>query len=158
MLRSVFRIRMGFSADPAPAFEVNEDPDPDAGVWWLKNCKKNQFFYQFAIHLLVVLQKGRRSLQPSKENIQHFKTESFFIFFVLWVFLPSRNRIQPTTIHADPWVRIRNTGLDIHIFQHLIVFGMIENKCEHSDEHHWSFWSFLHSAGKCCIQTVIKLV
>ncbi len=43
----------------------------------------------------------RRSLQPSKKNIQHFKT---WIFFSCASFLPSliRVRIQRTKINADP--------------------------------------------------------
>jgi hypothetical protein len=70
-------------ADPSsvvdPAFQVNPDTDPDQ-----KLKKKNTaeiFFYIFfcskiAIYLSLGLFKGRpsyrRSLQPSKENIQHF--------------------------------------------------------------------------------------
>ncbi len=63
--------------------------------------KKSVFFYQ-----------KLRSLQPSTENIQHFKTWKFFSFFYFCgSFLPScvrsrfaspmRIRIQPTKIYAD---------------------------------------------------------
>ncbi len=30
-MRAVFRIRIGFNADPDPAFYLNADPDPDPG-------------------------------------------------------------------------------------------------------------------------------
>ncbi len=43
--------------DPDPAFGLNTDPDPGFDD---QNLKKNYSY--------------RRSLQPSKENIQHFKT------------------------------------------------------------------------------------
>ncbi len=35
LLPAVFRIRIGFNADPNPdpVFHVNPDPDPDPGFW-----------------------------------------------------------------------------------------------------------------------------
>jgi hypothetical protein len=57
---------------------LNTDQDP--GFWWPKMEK---------IYLSLRLHKGcpscRRSLQPSKENIQHFKTWNFLFFLFLWV-------------------------------------------------------------------------
>jgi hypothetical protein len=50
-----------------------------------------KFFYQTTIYLSLGLQKEhpsyRKSLPPSKENIQYFKTRNFLIFstFLLWV-------------------------------------------------------------------------
>jgi hypothetical protein len=61
-----------------------------------------------AIYLFLVLREGRpsyrRSLQPSKENIQHFKSWNLNFFLFLWVFLPSwiLIRIPPTKIYVDP--------------------------------------------------------
>ncbi len=57
------------------------------------------FFYQKFPFTYLGLHKGRtsyrRSLQPSKENIQHFKTWEFFtFFFICGPFLPSWIRIQ----------------------------------------------------------------
>ncbi len=44
---------------------------------------------------------NRRILQPSKENIQHFKTWKFFTYFYFCgSFLPSWNRIR--ILNADP--------------------------------------------------------
>jgi hypothetical protein len=47
------------------------------------------FRAKIAIYLSQGLQKGlprySRSLQPSKENIQQFKTRNFQIFSILWV-------------------------------------------------------------------------
>ncbi len=50
--------------------------------------KESPFFEsKTTIYLSLGLRKGfrkyRRSLQPSKENIQHFKTWNFLIFFIL---------------------------------------------------------------------------
>jgi hypothetical protein len=61
------------------------------------------FEYQIAIYLSLGLHKGptsyRRSLRPSKDNIQYFKTWKFFSFFCIYrSFLPSWIRIQ----NADP--------------------------------------------------------
>ncbi len=67
---------------------------PNPGFWWPKNKNKNyswKFFffcnltypYPSIKYRYVQVQK---SLQPSKENIQHFKTWNFLIFFLfLWV-------------------------------------------------------------------------
>ncbi len=67
------------SADP--------DPVPNPGFWWPKLEKNLQlkkigyFFIKIEIWLSLDLHKGRtsyrRSLQPSKKNIQHFKTWKF---------------------------------------------------------------------------------
>jgi hypothetical protein len=73
--------------DPVPAFQVNPDPNPTP-IWGfdVQNLKKRKtaekFFGSFLIKncnlLIPSLHKGRpsyrRSLQPSKENMQHFKT------------------------------------------------------------------------------------
>jgi hypothetical protein len=78
---------------------------------WKKHSKKIIFFifFQIAIYVNLDFHKERlsyrRSLQPSKENIQQFKILNFFPFFYFWVkFLPSwiRIRIQPTKASADP--------------------------------------------------------
>jgi hypothetical protein len=94
--------------DPDPAFCLIADPDcgsgfripdPDPGsgsrVWWPKieknySWKKINFFFgsKTTIYLSLGLHKGRpsyrRSLQPSKENIQHFKKILYFFLF-FWV-------------------------------------------------------------------------
>ncbi len=91
----VFRIRIHFfDTDPDPAFEAEyrseSGSNPDQGFWWPKieekkfRAKKNLIFFT-TVYLSLGFQKGRpsyrRSLYPSKENIQHFKTWIFFIFF-----------------------------------------------------------------------------
>ncbi len=71
-------------------------PDPDPGFDDLKLTKNLQLEIQFlfswskiAIYLSLGLHKGRpsymRSLQPSKENTQHFKTWKFWTFSIFWV-------------------------------------------------------------------------
>jgi hypothetical protein len=71
--------------DPDPAFQVNPDLIRIQGFDDQKLKKKNSaenlfktfFKSKIAIYLASGLHKGRphyrRSLQPSKENIQHFK-------------------------------------------------------------------------------------
>jgi hypothetical protein len=71
---------------------------------WKKFTAEN--FSKIAIYLILGLHKGRpsyrRSLQPSKENIQHFKT--FFLFlWVIFAFLDlieSRSNPDPDPIHC----------------------------------------------------------
>ncbi len=64
---------------------LSTNSDPDLGFWWPKIKKKLQlnksfkfFWSKIATYLFLGLHNGclsyRRSLQPSKENIQHFKT------------------------------------------------------------------------------------
>ncbi len=73
-------------------FRLNTDPDP--GLLWPKLKKKLQLkIYLFldkktTIYLSLGIHKERpshRSLQLSKENIQHFKTWNFLYFFSTFV-------------------------------------------------------------------------
>jgi hypothetical protein len=54
-----------------------------------KTAEKNYLFLKFAMYLSLGLLKGhpsyRRSLKPSKENIQHFKKMNFINFFYIFV-------------------------------------------------------------------------
>ncbi len=106
----------------------NTDPDPiRIQVLMTKNWKKftatkNYILFRSksTIYLSQGLQKGRpsfrRSLQPSKENSQNFKTWNFLIFFYFYgSFFPSWIRIgipDPLTwLYPDPIrIRIRNTA------------------------------------------------
>ncbi len=75
------------------AFEFNEDPDPgtgpdrDPGIWWPKILRfpVGKIIPYIPSYLLEEHLSYRRSLQPSKENIQHFKTwkQHFFTFFLI---------------------------------------------------------------------------
>ncbi len=107
-LRPVFRIRIRFIWFPIrnQHFMLNTDPDP--GFWWPKIATNLQLEKEFnflgsktTIYLFLGLRKGRpnyrRSLQPSKENIQHFKTWNLLIFVFLWVILPSLIWPDPDT-------------------------------------------------------------
>ncbi len=59
---------------------------------------------KIAIYLSLGLHRGctsyKRSLQPSKENIQHFKTWNLYFFLNLWVIFALLD--PPTQINADP--------------------------------------------------------
>jgi hypothetical protein len=79
-----------FNADPDPAFFLIavRIPDPGSGFDDLKLKKNLQleiFIFIFLIKNCNLIIQGRpsyrRSLQPAKENIQHFKTWRFCIFF-----------------------------------------------------------------------------
>jgi hypothetical protein len=79
---------------------------------------KLQFTYPLGLH------KGRltnrRSLQPSKENIQHFKTFQWDVFALL---NPDPDQIGPK-IHADPdpkhWtITLRMRGEPRHLIRKL---------------------------------------
>jgi hypothetical protein len=83
--KAVFRSRIHLTRIRIQHFKLNTDPDPDLGVLMTKNLKKfmaekkiNFVGSETTIYLSLGLHKGRpgcgRSLSPSKENIQHFKT------------------------------------------------------------------------------------
>ncbi len=77
---------------------------------WKKN---NLFWSKIAIYILA-LRKGhpsfRRSLQLSKENIQHFKKWNLLTFlYFCGSFLPSLIRIQ-----GSHWIRIHNTASNLN--------------------------------------------
>ncbi len=87
----VFRIRIHLIRIRIQNFGLNTDPDP--GFWWpkLKQFTAKKIFFlnqKLSIRLQKVRLSYRRSLQPSKENIQHFKT---------WFLI----RIQ-----SDVWMRV----------------------------------------------------
>ncbi len=104
------------NADPDPDSNADPDPVPIPGFWWPKLSKNLQleiyilfFWSKIVICLSVGLPKGRpcpsyrRSLQPSKENIQHFKHENSLLFFVVHFCIRIRiQRLRLMRIHADP--------------------------------------------------------
>jgi hypothetical protein len=120
------------SPDPYQNCRMNTDLDP--GFLWPKiekNLRLNIFLLFFwskiGIYLSLGLHKGRpsfrRSLQPSKENIQHFKTWNLLTFFIfLWVIFSLLNPDpNPLTWLPDPdiRIRIRSTGYE-YCFQVLL--------------------------------------
>jgi hypothetical protein len=86
----------------------------------------NIFFFDKKLRFISIgLHKGRpgyrRSLQPTKENIQHFKTLNFFTFSIFWVIFASHESgsgfSQPKSMRIqedlDPIllrIRIRSHG------------------------------------------------
>ncbi len=85
--------------------------------------KKLSFFIKkIAIYLSLGLHKGRpsyrESLQPSKENIQHFKTWNFSTFFYFCgSILPSWIRI-----HRSYWIRIQAENTGVNHFKGWLVY------------------------------------
>ncbi len=106
--------------DPDPAFFIIADPDSGSGsrLLWPKIDKKlllkkklNFFGSKTTIYLSLGLHKERpsyrRSLQPSKENIQYLKTWKFWTFFYFCgLFLPSWIRIRNLNADPDPATQI----------------------------------------------------
>ncbi len=82
--------------------EANTDPDP--GLQW----PKIEIYLSLGLH--KVCPGYRRSLQLTKEPIQHFKTWIFFYF--CGSFLPSwiRIRIQITDPDPKPWIHRISSG------------------------------------------------
>ncbi len=115
----------------------------DPGFWWPKiekNYSRNFFFYSFVLRIAICLSLSlhkvswscRRSLNPLKEKIEHFKTWNFLIFFSIFVglvfppgsgsrsgfliriririWIPDPDTDPLTWSNPDPtWIRIRNT-------------------------------------------------
>jgi hypothetical protein len=80
--------------DPDTAFQVNPDPDPIQGFDDQKRKKKKNIAEIFFLYLFVIkCPSSVRSLEPSKENIQHFKKMKFINFFSMFVghFCPFRS-------------------------------------------------------------------
>jgi hypothetical protein len=117
------------AVDPDSAFQVNPDTDPDPGFWWPKTEEKKsskKFFFLFwskiAIYLSIGHHKGplsyRRSLWPSKENVQLFKKWNLLtLFYVCGSFLPflDSDTDQGTPLYPDPIrirIRVHNTVLN----------------------------------------------
>ncbi len=99
-------------------FRLNTHPDP------IRIQGDEQNWKNLAIYLSLGLYTGqtsyRRSLQPSKENIQHFKTWNFLPFFYfVGLFCPPRSgfRIR-IRIHWPDWIRIR--GHFCHCYTSLV--------------------------------------
>ena len=103
-----------FNADPDPEFFLIADPDPDPGFDDLKLTKNIQLEIKFlfywskiGIYLSLGLHKGRpsnrRSLQPWKENIQHFKTWKLCPFSIFVEFFCPPGSGSGSAI----WMRIR---------------------------------------------------
>jgi hypothetical protein len=104
--RAVFRIRIRLRLQH---FRLNTGTDPDSGfdeekLEKIHSLEKNLIFFwsKTAIYLSLGLHKGRlrkrRSLHPSKENIQQFKESkhkiSEIFSYFCGSFLPSWNRIR----------------------------------------------------------------
>jgi hypothetical protein len=95
-------IRIHYSLNPDPAFQVNPGPipDPDQGVWWPDIKKIHWKFLNLFLIKIFNLRIQRPSLRtsklqekplPSKEDIQHFKRWNlltvFSIFLVIFALL-----------------------------------------------------------------------
>jgi hypothetical protein len=82
----VFRIRILWLRIRIRIQHFRLNTDPDLGVWWPiieNNLQLEKFSFIFLI----------KSLQPSKKNIQRFKTWDFWTFFLfLWVIFDLRDQ------------------------------------------------------------------
>ncbi len=90
---AVSQIRVHLTRNQIRNFRLNTEPDP--GFWWQKieknlQLKKTNIFLIKNCDLPIPRPQKRTSKlkkkpQPSKKNIQHFKTWNFLIFLNLWV-------------------------------------------------------------------------
>ncbi len=92
-------------------FSIPSESDPSPGFWWPKLTKKiaEKIYFLMkncnlqSLDVLKGRPSNRRSLQPSKENIQHFKQWNLLTsFYFCASFCPPRSR----------WIRIHNTGFN----------------------------------------------
>ncbi len=86
--------------DPDPAFQVIRIQGFDDQKFKKKYTAENFFFFFWSKIAIYLRPSYRRSLQPSKENIQHFKKCNYFFFYVSGLFSPSWIRIRIRI--ADP--------------------------------------------------------
>jgi hypothetical protein len=97
------------------AESLNTNPDPDSGFWWPKIGKNYTVLKQklipiclmkISFNLSIGLHKGQpsywRTLQPSKENIQHYM--KFLNFLFLWLMFAFLNP-DPDPQHLKAKVR-----------------------------------------------------
>ncbi len=70
-----------------------------------KHFTAKKIFFDKKLQMEIPRHIYGRSLQPSEENIQHFKTWGSFLpsWIRIWIRVPMQIRIQPTNINADPW-------------------------------------------------------
>jgi hypothetical protein len=131
-----------FNADPDPAFFSNCSSGFRIRIqglmtenWKKLQLKKKLIFFlgsKTTIYLSLGLHKGgqsyRRSLQPSKKNIQHYKTWKLSTFFIfLWVIFPllDPDPDPATQINADPCGSGSETLYSRQCFGSWYVFNLI---------------------------------
>ncbi len=101
-MRQCFRSGFTESGDPDPIRIQGFDDQKFKKIYsWQKNL-----ILKIVVYLSQGLHKGRpsykRSLQPSKENIQHLKTWNIFTFFYFWrSSLPSWIRIRIRNLYEE---------------------------------------------------------
>jgi hypothetical protein len=97
-------------------------------LFFIINCN----FYLF-LGLLKERPSYGRSLQPSKENIQHFKKLNFLTFFLfLWVIVALLDPNPGTPLNPDPIrVRIHNTAFKCSIS--LNISDMVTSKASYKE-------------------------
>ncbi len=110
-----------------------------------KNSKKLQlillfFWWKIGNYLSLGINAGRQSyrrrLQPSKENIQHFKTWNFLIFFffvgLFWPLRSGSSRPKLMRIHADSDPK--------HLLKACVVNSVFDPDMEHLGWLYPTFW------------------
>ncbi len=95
---------------------MTTNPDPDPGLSWPK-IEKNLQLKIFCIYFLIKNcnlpipkppESYRRSLQLSKEAIQHFKTWTFTNFYFCGSFFCPPGSGFRIRIHRPDWIRIQS--------------------------------------------------
>jgi len=121
LLKPMFRIHIGFSADPGPALLVHTDLDSDSVFWWLKTVKNLQlkiFFYFLGIknYNLPIprpplrtskLQKKHSVLKRKHPALQNMKFRKKIL--LLWASCALLDPDPLTWLNPDS-IGIRNPG------------------------------------------------
>ncbi len=123
----------GYGSGPSIINYSGYGSNPDPGFWWPKSKKKNTaenfFFFFWSKIAICFCPRYRRSLQPSKENIQHFKKWNWLTFFyVCGLFLSSWIRIQIANPDTDPGTPLNaDRYMDPdpqHCFEHILGWSV----------------------------------
>ncbi len=139
------RIRIWIWSSSKSGSKVFDDKNLRKKYSWIFFC----FFFwsKITIYLSLDLHKGRpsyrRSLRPSKEDIQHFKRWNLLTFYFSGSLLPSGIRIRIRTRTQGPhWIRIHNTAVKIKT--HIVCFNILYlcRKC-----HSWNFFQINCTSG-----------
>ncbi len=129
----MLRIRGVFESGSGSGSRILADYRPNPGFYDKIDSWKKIFFDQ-KLQFTCAFKKDVQSTQPPKENIQHFKTWNFFIFFYFCgSVLPSWIRIRILNLDLDPltWLifwYFERASIFLTTYVHAQMYSTICNK------------------------------